>query len=42
MKYIEKKLEFKKNSKKVLKTIKSIIFKKNINRFKNKKDIISL
>ena len=42
IKYIEKKLEFKKFFKKVLEIIKFIIFKKNINRFKNKKDIIFL
>ena len=42
VKYIEKKLEFEKNSKKALGTIKSTISKENINRFKDKKDTISL
>ena len=42
VKYIEKELEFEKNSKKALETIKSTISKENIDRFKNKKDTISL
>ena len=42
VKYIEKELEFEKNSKKALEAIKSTIFKENINRFKDKKDTISL
>ena len=42
VKYIEKELEFEKNSKKALGTIKSTISKENINRFKDKKDAISL
>ena len=42
VKYIKKELEFKKNSKKALETIKSTISKENIDRFKNKKNTISL
>ena len=42
VKYIKKELKFEKNSKKVLGTIKSIISKENINKFKDKKDIIFL
>jgi len=42
VKYIEKELEFEKNSKKALEAIKSTISKENINRFKDKKDAIFL
>ena len=42
IKYIEKELEFKKFFKKILEIIKFIIFKKNINRFKDKKNTIFL
>ena len=42
VKYIEKELEFKKNSKKTLEALKSTISKKNIDRFKNKKDTKTL
>ena len=42
VKYIEKELEFEKNSKKALGAIKSTISKENIDRFKDKKDTISL
>ena len=37
IKYIEKELEFEKNSKKALEAIKSTISKENIDRFKDKK-----
>ena len=42
VKYIEKELEFEKNSKKALGAIKSTISEENIDRFKDKKDAISL
>jgi len=42
VKCIEKELKFEKNFKKNSKNYKSIIFKENINRFKNKKNTISL